>query len=423
MRTEAAAARAVPQFGALRHAGLAAFWFGLNFHWAPILPVLIPYQVSRLLPPGSQGAGLGLIFGMGAVLAVALPPLVGAYSDRLHTPWGRRRPIMAVGTVLNVVGLAVLMLAPTYPTLLLGYLLIQAFNNAAGAAFSGIVPDIVPPAEFGRASGLLGAMVQLGSVGGLLAALLMSRLFGHIEWTYSVIAAVLLATLVPSLAAARGEGSRPRPHGPRLPVRTALGRFLRPLAGGDFAWVIYTRTMITAGIWCVLPLLQFFFRDIVNVSRPAEFTSLWELLVLLSATPLGLAGGWASDRLGRKPFVYASGGLMSLVVVLFSLLYPSSQHVVLAAGILFGVGYGLYFAVDWALACDTLPDSSQIAKDMGLFHVAFTLPQVFVPAAAGVALDLLNRQTPNSGYRVVFVAAAFFYVLGTVFVTRIRGVH
>jgi hypothetical protein len=60
---------------------------------------------------------------------------------------------------------------------------------------------------------------------------------------------------------------------------------------------------------------------------------------------------------------------------------------------------------------------------MGLFHVALTLPQVFVPFLAGFTLDLFNQRSPNSGYRVVLAAAAVFYALGTVFVSRIRSVR
>jgi len=60
---------------------------------------------------------------------------------------------------------------------------------------------------------------------------------------------------------------------------------------------------------------------------------------------------------------------------------------------------------------------------MGLFHVSFTLPQVVVPLAAGFALDAVNRQSANSGYRVIFIGAAAFYLLGTVFVSRIQSVR
>jgi len=137
--------------GNLRHIALATFWFGLNFHWIPILAVLVPYQVIHLLPRDQQGSGIAVVTGAGAVFAVLLPPLVGAYSDRLSTPWGRRRPIMVLGTVVNAVGLLILMTASSFGALLLGYLVIQMLNNAAGGAFNGEVTDLVRPAELEKA--------------------------------------------------------------------------------------------------------------------------------------------------------------------------------------------------------------------------------------------------------------------------------
>lgn len=423
MTTAGLPATAVPgRLSNLRHAALAGFWFGSFFHWVPILGVLIPYQVSHLLPKSGQGAGVAGVVAVGAIFAVLLPPAVGAWSDRLSTRWGRRRPIMAVGSGLNAVALLGLLLAPSYPALVVSYVAVQIFNNAAGAAYNAVIPDVVPAAEFGKASGLLAAMVQVGSVAGLAATLAMSAL-GHITWTYAVIAAVLLTTIFPTLWASKGEGLGAPPPLPRRPFREAAADFLAPLRRGDFAWVIGTRTMVTAGIYSFLPFLQFFFADVVRVGRPADFTAQFELILLLVATPFGLIGGWLSDRHGRKLFVYLGGGFQGLLLLVFVVFYPTQAPLVLALGAVAGIGYGLYYAVDWALACDTLPDRASPAKDMGLFHVALTLPQVLVQALAGVALDAFNRASPNSGYRVVFSAGIVFYLLGTVFVSRIKSVR
>src|SRR5919204_657107 len=409
-------------FGLGRHIALAAFWFGGNYHWGVILAVLLPLQVSRLVPRDQEGTDLGIALGLGSFFAMVLPPLGGHWSDGLRTRWGRRRPVIVVGTLANAAALLLLMAAPNYLALLVAYQAVQIFNNAAGAAFNGIVPDVVPSEEFGRQSGVLGAMVQLGYVGGLLSFLVFSSL-GLPLLTYLAVATVLVLTMIPTVWAARGEGMKPVERAPSRPALEAAKEFLRPLASGDFAWVVFTRLMITAGIWVVFPFLQYFFRDVAHVAKAADFTDIWLLVVLLAATPFGLAGGWLSDRLGRKKFVYGSGAAMSVVVVIFIALFPTQVPLFYVLGIVYGLGYGLYYAVDWALACDTLPDRTRPAKDMGLFHVAYTLPQVLLPSAFGFVLDAFNRAGGNAGYRVVFSSAIVFYVLGTILVSRIRSVR
>src|SRR5712692_12081168 len=208
------------------------------------------------------------------------------------------------------------------------------------------------------------------------------------------------------------------------PPREAIYDFFKPMLGGDFAWVIFTRFFVSAGITAVAYYLNNFFRDVTGVGDPATFTSEWFLVVLLVAIPFGLAGGYVSDRTRRrKIFVFTSGGFQAFVALVFVLFFPTSLPVVFAAGAAYGVGYGLYYAVDWALACDTLPDRTSSAKDMGLFHIALTLPQFVVPFFAGPALDHFNAVSPNLGYRVVFSSAIVFLAIGTVFVSRIRSVR
>ena len=181
---------------------------------------------------------------------------------------------------------------------------------------------------------------------------------------------------------------------------------------------------MSAGITAVAYYLNNFFRDVTGVGDPATFTSEWFLVVLLVAIPFGLVGGYISDRRRqRKIFVFMSGAFQALVALVFVIFFPTSLPIVFAAGAAYGVGYGLYYAVDWALACDTLPNRTSSAKDMGLFHIALTLPQFIVPFFAGPALDHFNAVSPNLGYRVVFSSAIVLLAIGTVFVSRIRSVR
>jgi MFS family permease len=410
------------RFGNLRHTALSAFWFGSNFLWIPLTTVLIQSQVDAVVPKGSQNSAIGFAIGIGGFLAMTVPPLVGAWSDRLNTRFGRRRPIMVAGTLLTIPGLILLMTAGNYPQIVVGYAIVQFFFNAAGAAYAGIIPDVVPAQQFGKASGFLATMTQLGIGGGLGVTSLM----GSSRVIYIVFIVVILLTLVPTIWAARTEGLAPIAPHPRRSLGEAISEFLRPLHEGDFAWVVFTRLMISAGITAVLYNLHNFFRDVVLTpgSNPDSFTSNWLLVVVVTALPFGFFGGLLSDRWHRrKAFVYLSGGAQAFVAIVFIALYPTAIPLVFALGVAYGVGYGLYFAVDWALACDTLPDKSQSAKDMGLFHIALTMPQAIIPFFGGPLIDHLNGAHGNGGYRIVFSSAVVFLFVGTVLVSRIKSVR
>src|SRR5258708_33034777 len=88
------------QVGNLQHTALSAFWFGSNFLWIPLTTVLIQTQIDGVVPKGTQNTSVGVALGLGGLLAMTVPPIVGALSDRLHTRVVRRRPILVASTLL-----------------------------------------------------------------------------------------------------------------------------------------------------------------------------------------------------------------------------------------------------------------------------------------------------------------------------------
>ena len=418
-----AATRTTAGFGHLRHAALATFYFGLSFTWLPYPLVLLQSQIRTFgFPAGQVTAVIGYTAAAGAVFSVVIPPLVGALSDRISTPWGRRRPWMVAGMALSLVGILLMWSAHSYAQFLAGHIVVQICLNGAAAAYYGIIPDVVPEREFGKASGFLAVMTAAGALLGFANTTLFSALHAVVQ-SYLVMIVVLVLTVLPVLWAGAGEGRRPLLPRPRIAARQAIADFFRPLWRGDFAWVIFTRMMVTAGVGAVAYFLSPFFQDVVGVSNPDQFTSIWLGVAFAAMILPGLFGGAASDRSGRKPFVYAAGALQIAVALFFIVFYPTQIWVVIALAVVYGLGYGLYVAVDWALACDTVPDRATAAKDMGLFHVGQTLPNSIVPAIEGVLIGFFNSHVAGSGYRVAFGSVVLFFLLGTVFVSRIRSVR
>jgi MFS family permease len=451
---------------------------GDGAHWAPIAFVLLPVGAALV-----AGHGAALVIARstsaGAVFAVLIPVIVGYLSDRTTSRFGRRRPWMVAGTILNLLGLGLMALAGSVPALIGAFLLIQISNNAAFAAFSAVIPDIVPTRQNGQASGLLNGMQQLGTVVGLAVIQVLLSAFGStrsgLVGSYLVVALLTTGSLVVSVAAI--------PERPLEKVRAAVSRVpqvvlvggialavavvaleavllgydnplilgvfaplaglaaiiaiaagarmpqvravLAPLQDHDFFWVLATRFFNTFGVYVIAPFIALYFRDVVGSKNFGADSALWLLAVIGGGILPAVFGGYLSDRTGRrKLFVYLASGIQALVsaVLLFTLIRSPAMLYLL--GVLFGLGFGAYQAVDWALACDVLPDKEKAAaKDMALFHVSLTLPQVLGPAIFGVVLFELNRQGGDLGYRIVFASAAAWFILATIFVSRIKGVR
>jgi MFS family permease len=477
-----------------RLAAINAFWFGGGAHWQPIYISLIP--VGATLIAGSNADLLiGRVTAAGGVFALLTPILVGWLSDRTVTRWGRRRPWMVAGTILNIIGLGLLALSTTQLTFIAAYLVVQLSNNAAGAAYTGVIPDVVRAEDRGRASGLLGTMNQLGTVVGVGLVGLTFKLYGDTRAGllagYGVVAVILAITLLITVIAVKEPVpiSPTRPGGPSLPrlwgrvgvgvlicggaflvalvalfaiLLLQLGSLLWPvvavfLAAGivtvmaarqlpalmaffqafrsnDFFWTFATRALVTLGIFSILPFMELYFRDVVRAKDAGAASAFWLLAVIAGAIIPSMIGGVLSDRTGRrKLFVYISSAIQAVVVSVLLFGLVRSLTVLYVLGILYGIGYGAYYAVDWALACDVLPNREEAAgRDMALWHVSFTLPQVLAPAILAGFLHFLNEpghqllgvaSGNDLGFRFIFGSAALWFILGTVMVSRIRGVR
>jgi MFS family permease len=467
--------------------GINAFWFGGGAHWPPILGPLL--TVGATLVVGSQADLLiGKVTAAGAVFAALVPLAAGWLSDLTASRWGRRRPWMVAGTLLNLIGLGLLALAGSPLLLILAFLLVQISNNAAGAAYAGVIPDCVPEDQRGQASGLLGTMNLLGTVVGfglvtLIFGVLGSNRSGLIA-SYACIAVIMLISLVVSVIAideppSMSAGSRRLPplraaaivcagafvaslaciyalilvplgaltpivlalaaasvavtvaSGLRLP---ALRGFLAPLRDNDFFWVFATRLLVQMGLISIYTFVGLYFRDVVGGPNYGFASSLWLLTLLIGGVVTAVVGGYLSDRTGRrKVFVYISSGLQAAVVLVMAFGLVKSLPLLYLLGTIYGLGFGTYYAVDWALACDVLPDRERAAgKDMSLWHTSLTIPQAVAPAILAEVLHYLNQpghslfgmaSGNNLGFRVIFGTAAVWYVLGTIMVGRIRTVR
>jgi MFS family permease len=417
------------------HFHLSAFWFGVNLLWGALLIVIIPAQM-RQIAPHRPVETMDLMLGLGAIPAVVVPLLVGPLSDRCLSRLGRRRPYMLAGVAINLIGLAMVWWAGLELSLWIyfaGYLVVQVGNNIATGAYSGMIPDQVPRGQRGLASGWMAAMSQIGTMFGLLTAgILMSS--GRAGLSLAVTAASLVVFCLLTVT-----GVREQPRKAKLPPMDWLA-FVRslwvdPRKHPDFAWVWITRALVVMGLWMVQQHLQFYLVDVMGLGQsevPLVAAKVF-FVSLICAAITGVVGGRISDRIGRKRVVYLSNAVIALDCLAFTVA-PSLEWVYVLAAV-FGMGYGAYYSVDWALACDVLPNADDAAKDMAVWHIAMVLPQSIALPISGAVLGAWGHHYTiaangdkithyfQSGYTAMFSLAALFLLLGAFFIRNVRSVR
>ena len=390
-----------------RYLALSAYWFGYSFHWFFLLPLLMPADVTRLVGEAQKGAYLGWLAGLSALIPLLLPPFLGAWSDRL----GKRMVFLISGTVVNVAGL-------DFALYVIGYLLVQLGNAVASSPYTALIPDVVPQSERGRASGVMGFFQLFSQIAGGLTAF---ALGGSRDGQYLVIIAVLTVTMLITYLSIREPGIK------HEPARMSLKTYLEP-PYRDFRWVFLTRAFTETGRYAVQPFLAFYLADVIGKFEILGFTiegsslALTLLLILLSVTAAITAvvsGSW-SDRIGKRPVVLIASLAMAVAALGFAL--SKSYELAILMGLAFGLGYGAFVSVDWALGTSVLPFPQHHARDMGVWHVAMVFPQLF-QGIFGQLLDAGNASSKNGGYPLLFGIAVVFFVLGGAFISKVRGVR
>lgn len=422
--------------------GLNILWFALNFVFAALLPIVIPAQILLYISPGATGNGrqalfLGGLAALGAVTAVIVQPVVGALSDRTSTRLGKRRPYILAGAVVMLAGLGLLAFTHQIAFFILGMFFVVVANTMSGTAYQGLVPDRVPSSQRGAASGYMGLMTILGTVGSLAVASLLLSHAGAAGRAVQSLAAgiargasafyILGACLVVVAATVTLFAVRETPY-PAVPRAQASGRlrqraarlWLDPWRHSNFTWVFLTRAFVVLGLALFTTYIAYYFAQVAHVANFVQATAINAVLALGGAVLSTFVVGALSDRVRRRaPIVSVAGSLMALTALAF--VVAPGRIPLWPLGILFGLGYGAYMSVDLALAVDALPSHHDAGKDLGLWSMASTLPAVLAPVLGSAVIFVADHAGQTaSGYRAVFGLATVFLFLGALFVLRVR---
>ena len=428
------------------HLTLNVLWFALNAQSAALLPLVIPAQIALFISSSQVGstqqvAFLSWLTIAAAVISLFMPPLVGTLSDKTAGGFGRRRPYIMIGGLLLLTSTPLLVSASNIALFISGLLLLLIGKNILTPAYQSLVPDRVPEEQRGIASGYVGGMTLLGNVVGLgLAEWLLSGVTLHstslslirvnVGIYYLVTAFLVLIGLLitvftvrenPLLARRLEQPAKQKSFLPAF-VRCFVTDCIHPWRSHNFTVVFLSRAALMLGLTLFMTYIEYYFARVQHAVNFVQVTGIIAMLALGGAVISGVVSGIISDRLKRRAPVVCFATLCMCAAALAFVVFPDNLAAwIWPLGIVFGLGYGAYTSVDWALSIDALPSLEKASKDLGLWNASTTLPAILAPLLGGLIINITaGLGNVSSGYRLVFGAAAFFLLLAAVGILFVR---
>jgi MFS family permease len=452
------------------------FWSGLNFRNTALGSVFMPFMVALFVNPEVKNTALGLMRTAGLVIAMVVQPLAGMLSDRNSSKYGRRRPYIFVGVLLDLLFLTAIGLSTNYWTLIFAVLLIQISSNISHGPLQGLIPDLVPPEQHGLASAILvpltiAKLVEGGQLGRAILAtglfllvtmlltmllvketplqekpktslkepllLVLGMVLGIVIGGLAGIVSGVVVCVVPGVAVLALFDKAPA-----LLVGLSLGGLTAmivailvgvwsgiKLALGDetketpaFPWWVTNRFFFLAAATSLQGFAAYFLMSTFGITIEAAILLSANLFLIAGVFTLltALLSGWLSDKIGHRTLVFISGmiGVLGTALLLLTYRFPLLS-LIYVAGCLVGLATGLFLTTNWALGTTIVPDA-KAGRYLGISNLAGAGAGMVGAGIGGPLADLINRSNPGSGYFVLFFCYAVLFLFSSLTVLRIR---
>ncbi len=425
---------------------LNVLWFSINLQYAALLPVVIPIQILLFVPAGrvgdaQQATFLGWLSTAASIISLCMPPLIGTLSDHTTGKFGRRRPYIAIGGLLLIGSTPFLAASYTVIIFLIGLSILHLGNNILTPAYQSLVPDLVPKEQRGETSGYVGAMTILGNVFSLgMAAVLLggvnqnayskSIIRAHAGIYYIAGAIALLIATVITILFVHEKLLAPEPLSAEERQKSFFARFASWFAHGwnapwhsyNFIVVFLTRSSIMLGLALFMTYIEYYFARVQHITNFVQVTALVAVLALAGGVVSGIVFGILSDHFKRRaPIVCVATIGMSLASIAFVITPSHLISWLWPLGVLFGLGYGAYTSVDWALSVDALPSLEEAGEGLGVWNATINLPAIIAPLLGSLIINIGNKfGRIELGYRAVFLVASLCLVVAAISVLFVR---
>lgn len=426
-----------------------SFWqlwnISFGFFGVQIAYSLQSANISRIFATlGADPHSLSFFWILPPLMGMIVQPLVGKYSDRTWTRFGRRIPYLFLGSLIAIAVMCLLPNAGSFNFTFMGamifgliaLMLLDTSINMAMQPFKMLVGDMVTEEQKGQAYSIQSFLVNAGGVVGFIFPFLLAWLGianiapegqvpDTVKYSFYIGAAILiLCVLFTSL---KVKEMPPKEYAEFHGIDLA-----KQEDGGKGPGMLQLLKKAPSTFWTV-GLVQFFcwaaFLYMWTYTNGAIADTVWGTSDVKSAG-YQEAGNWVGILFGVQS---VGSVLWALVIPKFkniktayvvslligaagfaSVFFIHDQYLLFVSFLLIGVAWAAMLAVPFTLLTNSL-SGDHIGTYLGLFNGTICLPQIVAAACGGLMLKLVGGAQVN-----MFIVAAVFLVLGAVAVRFVK---
>ncbi len=392
-------------------------FFGVSVIWS-VYNAFVPIFLDGKF--GLSAAWIGFFMTLDNIAAFVIQPPIGALSDRLRTPIGRRMPFILIGAPLAAIAFGLIPIVSILPLFVLCTSTLLISMALWRTPVIALMPDITPSRFRSQANGVINFM---GGVGAIIAFLIGANLYemnpNYPFWLGSALV-IVSSLLVFAFIREPKEFEVSEEEKPSL-TQALIKLFkekekspIRILAAIFFWFVAYNAIEAFFTLYAVKHLQ-------LSGADGARLLGQLSFVFVLMALPAGYIGG----KFGRKRTIMTGVFLMGSAILSMYVLPVDTLTILFtklpALGNFYSVSIVLMVAgFSWALInINSLPmvvdmtTDAQIGTFTGLYYMASTLAAILGPNLNGWIVSLSgNNYSLMMLLSPIFLVGAWFMMLG-----------
>lgn len=398
----------------------AAPWFATQIVFLPLVNFVPGYYSDTL---GLPLFGVSVAMLASRFLDILIDPAIGAVSDRLRTPIGRRKPIIILGAPVLILGAWLCFVPPAsvstpylfvgLATLFLGFALVQIPYVSWGAELSGNYDERSRIVGWREGVGVLGTLAAIAS------PFIVQSVAGKPDLGLAMKAVAIGATIALPILLAASLLNVPEP--PRLQEApnkgVSAGAHIRAtLANRELLWFLAALFIAFIGVapggatgWLMM-------KHLFRAEEVYPSLVLGEFLTMLISVPVWttLAG-----RLGKHRAMAIALAWMTAWTLPVPLLVNADPGYVVAATAIRGLGFGAAFVIPYSMVADAIDldalklgraRSGVIMAIAGICVKLALMLGVFVATALPAAFGFEPSRETNAPFAVFTVAISYAWL-------------